>query len=755
MIIIDGSSILYRSFYGLPEQLQNERGESTGAIVGFMNELLREKTDYPDEKLIVVMDRGGKSKRKEKYELYKSNRPEMPDELRRQAKVIRELIKALGIELVYAADGAEGDDAIGTLTKSTSEQVRIITVDADMLQLLSSTVKVELLKKGKREEYDEARFKQEYGINASQFADYKGLRGDTSDNIPGVSGIGSITAKRLIQNYGSIDGIYQNIDELKPSRIRDILKSGKELAYLSRDLAKIEDHVEIERSVSKEDESKVKTICEEEGLLALEVRLYGKSVLEKLPDYEIAGKYVYRLKTAIKSGAQIEGQKYDLELMAYVLDPERGVKKLEGQLAVKGRMIEKIGSRLENELKASDELQLYETIELPLVKILADMEERGIKVNLKQLQAENEIRSKELIILEKQIYEMAGRVFNLNSSQQLGKILFDVMEIKPLKRSSRGGYSTDAEVLKQLEGQYPIVEQVLKYRQIFKLKRTYLEGIEKEIDANGRVHTTFNQIQTATGRLSSSEPNLQNIPIRTEEGRTIRKLFEAGEGYDYLMSADYSQIELRILAHLSGDENLIEAFKADEDIHRRTAEDVFGDGELRNRAKAINYGIVYGISDYGLSKQLDIPRKEAADYIDAYFKKYSRIKDYLNKLIEDGRQMGYVETMYGRRRQLPGLQSKSQNARHLAERQAMNSPIQGSAADIIKLAMIAVENKLQEGKYRSRMVLQVHDELVLEVVKEELEEVKDLLRREMESVANMQVPLKVDIKFAHNWAEAK
>ena len=753
MVIIDGSSILYRSYYGLPD-LMNERGESTGAIVGFMNELLKEKNENPNDKIIVVMDRGGGSKRKEIYSDYKNNRPIMPEDLRRQGHVIRELVNAIGINIVYAAEGSEGDDAIGTLCKNTDESVKIVTVDADMLQLINDKIKVELLRKGKRELYDETRFENEFEIKPSQFADYKGLRGDTSDNIPGVTGIGSITARRLIQSFENLDGIYKNIGLVKPSRIREILKAGKETAYMSLELAKIEVDTALDWSKAAENETKVKDICEREGLLSLKVRLYGKEESVKLPDYEIAGKYVYRLKTALKAGEKIEGKKYDLELMAYILDAERGVKKLEGQLAVKGRLIENIGQRLESELQAGNEMELYEKIELPLVKVLTDMEERGIKINLDRLQKENAIMSKELVKLENQIYEIAGRVFNLNSAQQLGKILFEVMGIEPLKRT-KGGYSTDAEVLRQLEGQYPIVRQVQRYRQVFKLKRTYLDGLESQISSDGRVHTTFNQTQTATGRLSSSDPNLQNIPVRTEEGKIIRSLFEAGEGYDCLMSADYSQIELRILAHLSNDERLIEAFKHDDDIHRRTAEEVFGDGNLRNRAKAINYGIVYGISDYGLAKQLDINRKEAGEYIEQYLTKYSGVKNYMNRLIEEGRQLGYVETMYGRRRQLPGLESKNQNARHLAERQAMNSPIQGSAADIIKLAMLAVEHELKCGNYKSRILLQVHDELVLEVVKSEIEVVTELVRHEMESVAQMKVPLKVDIKCGKNWAEAK
>ena len=753
MIIIDGSSILYRSYHGLPD-LVNERGEGTGAIVGFMNELLKEKNEHLNDKIVVVMDRGGNSKRKEKYAEYKNNRPEMPDDLRRQAHVLKKLLNALGIDIAYAQDGAEGDDAIGALTLTTDEPIRIVTVDADMLQLINSRISVEILRKGKRELYDEARFEEEYEIKPSQFADYKGLRGDTSDNIPGVTGIGNVTARRLIQSYGSIEEIYNNITNIKPARTREFLIAGKESAYLSLDLAKIAVDIELDWSKATENDLKAKEICEQEGLLSIKSRLFGKEELINLPDYELAGKYVYRLKTALKAGEQVEGLKYDLELMAYVLDAERGVKKLESQLAVKGRLIEKIGERLEAELIASGEMELYEKIELPLVKVLADMEERGVKINLQRLQSENMLMSKELVQLETQIYETAGRIFNLNSSQQLGKILFEVMGIEPIKRT-KSGYSTDAEVLRQLEGQYPIVNQVQKYRQIFKLKRTYLDGLEKQIDKDGRIHTTFNQTQTATGRLSSSDPNLQNIPIRTPEGKVIRSLFEAGEGYDCLMSADYSQIELRILAHLSDDERLIEAFIHDEDIHRRTAEEVFGNGELRNRAKAINYGIVYGISDYGLAKQLDINRKEAGEYIDQYLERYSGVKNYMNRLIEEGRRLGYVETMYGRRRQLPGLESKNQNARHLAERQAMNSPIQGSAADIIKLAMLAVERKLQEGGYKSRMLLQVHDELVLEVVESEIEALTELVRKEMEGAAQMKVPLKVDIKLGKNWAEAK
>lgn len=753
MIIIDGSSILYRSYHGLPD-LVNEKGEGTGAIVGFMNELLKEKTDLLNEKIIVVMDRGGSSKRKEMYQDYKNNRPEMPDDLRRQAHVLKKLVNSLGIDIAYAQDGAEGDDAIGTLALSAEEPVRIVTMDADMLQLINDKINVEILRKGNRELYDTARFEEEYGIKPSQFADFKGLRGDTSDNIPGVNGIGNITAKRLIQTYGSIDEIYKNIDDIKPSRVKDALKVDKEMAYLSWKLAQIHTDIELDWSNAMENEEKTREICDQEGLLSLKSRLFGKEELINLPEYEISGKYVYKLKTALKAGEKVDGLKYDLELMAYVLDAERGVKKLEGQLAVKGRMIEKIGERLENELTAGNELELYEKIELPLVKVLADMEERGVKINLQRLQSENVLMSKELVKIETEIYETAGRTFNLNSSQQLGKILFEVMGIEPIKKT-KSGYSTDAEVLRQLESQYPIVAQILKYRQIFKLKRTYLDGLEKQTDENSRIHTTFNQTQTATGRLSSSDPNLQNIPVRTPEGRVIRSLFEAGAGYDCLMSADYSQIELRVLAHLSGDERLIEAFNNDDDIHRRTAEEVFGDGDLRNRAKAINYGIVYGISDYGLAKQLDINRKEAGEYIDQYLARYSGVKEYMTRLIEEGRRLGYVETMYGRRRQLPGLESKNPNARHLAERQAMNSPIQGSAADIIKLAMLAVENSLQEGGYKSRMVLQVHDELVLEVVNSEIEAVTELVRRGMEGAAKMKVPLKADIKFGKNWAEAK
>ena len=753
MVIIDGSSILYRSYYGLPD-LVNEKGEGTGAIVGFMNELLKEKNEKAGEKIIVVMDRGGGSKRKEKYEEYKNNRPEMPDDLRRQGHVVKKLVNAIGIDIVYAATGSEGDDAIGALAKNSDEDVIIVTLDADMLQLVSPTIKVQLFRKGKREVYDENKFIEEYGIKPSQFADYKGLRGDTSDNIPGVPGIGSITARRLLSTYKNIDDIYNNIEGVKPARIREILKEGKDYAYLSLELARIEVDTELDWSNAAEDEAKAKEICEQEGLLSLKARLFGKEEIVKLPEYEITDRYVYRLKTALKSGEKIEGLKYDLELMAYVLDPERGVKKLESKLAVKGRIIEKIGEQLENELRASNEMELYEKIELPLVKILTDMEKCGVKINLEKLQNENKLMSKELVKLESGIYETAGRVFNLNSSQQLGKILFEVMGITPLKKT-KSGYSTDAEVLKQLEDDYPIVKQLLRYRQLFKLKRTYLDGLEKEIDTDGRIHTTFNQTQTATGRLSSSDPNLQNIPIRTEEGRIIRSLFEAGEGYDYLMSADYSQIEMRVLAHLSGDEHLIEAFKNDDDIHRRTAEEVFGNGELRNRAKAINYGIVYGISDYGLAKQLNIGRKEAGEYIEQYLNRYSGVRDYMNNLLAEGRRLGYVETMYGRKRQIPGLESKNQNARHSAERQAMNSPIQGSAADIIKLAMLAVDRELKKGNFKSRMVLQVHDELILEVVDSEVAVVAELLRREMENAAEMKVPLKVDVKYGHNWAEAK
>lgn len=753
MIIIDGSSILYRSYYGLPE-LVNERGEGTGAIVGFMNELLKEMNENPKEKIIVVMDRGGKSYRKEKYKEYKSNRPETPESLIRQGKVIREMVNGLGIDIAYAEDGYEGDDAIGVICTKAKEEVKVVTLDADILQLLNDQVKVEMLKKGKRELYDVNKFMEEKEIHPSQLADYKGLKGDSSDNIPGVNGIGNVMARRLLNTYSNLEGIYANVNLIKPSRIREIIKNGKEMAFISKELAKIKKDTRIEWSKGEKDSQKVKEICEREGLLSLQVKLFGQEEVMTLPEYEIADKYVYRMKRAIKAGEKIEGMKYDLELMAYVLDPERGVKKLESQLIVKGRMIEKIGERLEKELRVGGELELYEKIELPLVKVLVDMEERGVKINVEKLQEESKAMNKELSRLELDIYDLAGQVFNLNSAQQLGKILFEKMGIPPIKKL-RTGYSTDAEVLKQLEREYPIVRQILRYRQIFKLKRTYLDGLEKQVDTKSRVHTTFKQAQTATGRITSSEPNLQNIPIRTAEGKIIRSLFEAGEGYDYLMSADYSQIELRILAHLAKDERLIEAFKSGEDIHKITAEEVFGDANKRTEAKAINYGIVYGLSEYGLAKQLIIPKKEAGEYIAGYLSRYNGIKEYMTKVIEEGRQNGYVETMYGRRRLLPGLLSKNQNAKHTAERQAMNTPIQGSAADIIKLAMLAVDRELKKGKYKSRMLLQVHDELVLEVIETEVEKVKEILTRCMENVIELKVPLKVEIKYGKNWAEAK
>ena len=673
-------------------------------------------------------------------------------------------------------------------------------------------------------EYDEAAFTEEYQMEPLKLIDLKGLMGDTADNIPGVPGVGPKTATKLLLEYGTLENVLDHAGEVKGKKLQERLTTFAEQARLSKTLATINCSVpdlDAPGAYSVHpDAARFTTFCQRYNLKAVLTR--GKKLLAKLASAEKGGALtlsadgaakaapaktgkgtkkaasdapampdlstidvvtpdghiVFDWKACLHAGLRFDDDKHvdDLKLMAYLLHPEATEYTIPALLAeffpeeVQPETLseddirnayERLQPLMRAQLDALGLTKLYEDIELPLVPVLFEMEQTGVFVNRDHLAEKAEVIGDRIKGLEDDIYTLAGKTFKINSPKQLGAVLFEDLGLPPVKKT-KTGYSTNAEVLETLRYQHPIIECILSYRLWTKLKSTYLDGIAALIrPETGRVHTSFNQTVTATGRLSSSDPNLQNIPVRTEQGKEIRALFEPGEGYDAMLSADYSQIELRLLAHMSQDENFIEAFREGQDIHARTAAEVFHvpiedvTSEERRRAKAVNFGIVYGISDYGLSRDLHISRKEAAGYIDEYFARYPGVKSFMDKVVEEAHQTGAVTTMYGRRRELPAIHSKNFNQRSLAERMAMNTPIQGTAADIIKIAMIRASRMLKEANVRSRILLQVHDELVLEVVNEEIPKVTEILKEAMEHAAELSVPLVIDVNVGKNWAEAK
>ena len=866
-VILDGSSLLYRAFYALP-LLTTSSGEYTNAIYGFSNMLMKLLQDLQPDLLVIAFDKGKKTFRNDLFAEYKGTRQATPAELSAQIPLLHELAAAWGIALVEKA-GYEADDIIGTLAfKAVAEgyEALVVTGDRDAFQLIRPGLTVMFTKKGISEldAYDEAAFETAYGLVPEQLVDLKGLMGDTSDNIPGVPGVGPKTATKLLAAYGTLEEVLLHIEEVSGKKLQERLRDNQDMAVLSKKLARIHCDVPVEflaaeytitpdqeqlaafcqryelRSVLKNVVHPLVASSDETGLGSeIEVLLPAYKVLDTLaagadfcqvmqgaghvslapvyegamPDLQLSGvavavdqqlgyisrempgwhamwqvlvqpslgKCVHDLKSLYHAGCSLQGKVFDVQLAAYLLDPSQGHYELDRLLAafvpeeaVPSRIepgretavwqafsLERLDQVLADKLMESGMQKLYEEIELPLVEVLAAMEKNGVFVNRQHLEQKSKQVGEKLHQLEQEIYAMAGAEFNLNSPKQLGEILFERLEL-PVIKKTKTGYSTNAEVLEELRYQHPIVEKILSYRLWNKLKSTYLDSIGALIRGTSqRVHTHFNQTVTATGRLSSSDPNLQNIPVRTLEGKEIRTLFEPGTGYDYLLSADYSQIELRLLAAMSGDKNFVEAFQHGQDIHARTASEVFDvpmdemTPELRSRAKAVNFGIVYGISDYGLSRDLHISRKEAAGYIESYFAKCSGIKAFIDKTVAKAREDGYVTTMFGRRRALPAIRSSNYNQRTLAERMAMNTPIQGSAADIIKLAMIAAYHQLQKAGVKSRILLQVHDELVLEVTRDEVELVSQILRSAMEHIVELCVPLSIDINIGRNWAEAK
>ncbi|SMC74685.1 DNA polymerase I [Sporomusa malonica] len=874
-IIIDGSSLVHRAFHALP-MLRTADGLYTNAVYGFTTMLVKLLTDYKPDLLAVAFDKGRVTFRTETYQQYKAGRQATPGELSEQFPLIRELLDAFGITTIEEK-GYEADDILGTLAEKASKQgceVLIVTGDRDALQLIGPETKVLLTKKGisEMETMDTAALKEKYGLTPSQIIDMKGLMGDTSDNIPGVPGIGEKTAIKLLAQFGSMENVLANIDRVSGKKVQENLRQYAEQAILSKHLATIVCDMSLEfipeifrinpnREIVKElftkfefknmltkfdvlfpgsgqasDPVETKTLeltppiiaasraeveavymeAKQAGHLCCYPLTADHSPLASLTGLAVTciGKTVYipaeaegwcvvfdlladsgitlatydakRLYNACRlRGTVLRCSVADTLIAAYLLDPTAAaypldvlVEKYLGQTIIlpvgdknlttkpeyaawASSNIEQLRDALSCKLADAGLDKLFEQVEMPLIESLSAMEVAGIKVDREYLKEMAVSIAGKVDLLLEEIYLLAGEEFNVNSTKQLGVILFEKLKL-PIIKKTKTGYSTDAEVLEKLAGQNPLIDKLLEYRMLTKLKSTYLDGLETLIHAEtGRIHTTFNQTVTATGRLSSSEPNLQNIPIRSDIGRRIRELFIPGDGYEYIMSADYSQIELRVLAHMAGDASLLEAFRHNQDIHTKTAAEVFGVAmeevtpELRARAKAVNFGIVYGISDYGLSRDIGVSRKEAGYYIDSYFAKYQGVKRYIDEVVAGAHQDGYVTTLFGRRRHLPDINSSNFNQRSFAERTAMNTPIQGAAADIIKIAMNHVYRALTEAGLKSRLLLQVHDELVLEVTADELERVAVLVKESMEQAVELAVPLLAEVKTGRNWAKAK
>ena len=854
IVIIDGSSLLYRAFYAIPH-LTDAQGHPTNAVYGFLNMLLKLYGELDPQYVAVAFDKSKHTFRNDLFDGYKATRKPAPDDLRPQFALIREVLACLGI-CVLEQEGYEGDDIIGTLARRTAADgyaVDVVTGDRDALQLVTDDVTVYLTKKGITNmlAVTPAVMESEYGYTPAQVIDMKALMGDTADNIPGVPGVGEKTALKLISQFGSVHGVYEHLDEVKGKKLQEKLADNKDKAVLSKDLATIRCDVPLDYTMDmfqpqprQEDVAQLFRSLGFRNLLerfaafdrfshlaegaapaeTVQVMAAPEAASLKGKTVAVAARYddsrpipaVTALAMAVEDGAFVVPEsKYDaylavlpeaaavvtddgknltkaashvasgrlplkdIVLAAYLLDPTRtaygltyisetfdvslqeGAEDDEQKLAGDAAFAFQVWPKAAAELDKASLTQLYDTIEEPLIHTLAVMEMNGFTVDTDRLMTMKSELSRQADALEEAIYDDAGETFNINSPKQLGVILFEKLQL-PVIKKTKTGYSTDSSVLDALRDKHPMIDKILHFRALKKLISTYLDGLEPLIvPETGRIYTHFNQMVTSTGRLSSSDPNLQNIPIRTEQGRKIRSLFVPGEGYDYIVSGDYSQIELRLLAHLSQDPTMIDGFKKGQDIHRRTASEVFGipldevTPEERSHAKAVNFGIIYGISDFGLARNISISRQKAKEYIDSYFARYNTVHDYMNGLIASAKKSGMAVTMFGRRRALPEINSKNFTRRSFAERTAMNTPIQGSAADIIKLAMNAVQDELEKRHLKSQLLVQVHDELVLEVPAGEKDEVEQLLKDTMEHIVDLSVPLVVDIHSGVNWEEAK
>lgn len=832
IVLIDGHSIINRAFYGVPD-LSNKDGLHTNGIFGFVNILFKileeEKPDY----LTVAFDVKHPTFRHEMFAEYKGTRKGMPKELHEQVPVLKELLTAMGIKIMELP-GYEADDLLGTVAKRSEAKnmdVLVVSGDRDLLQIVTDKIRV-CIPKTKRgtteyENYYTKDVREKYGLLPLQIIELKALMGDSSDNIPGVPGIGEKTATAILQQYQTVENAYAHLEEIKPKRAKENLDAHYDMAVMSKKLATIETdapyvydwesakvgnvftkeayeicrRLELKKLMAKFDSPEilqkeaVKTVtvsdlteaeeifekAETADLTAVSLKmsedgLAAVDLVFKGTFYEIvcegfltegylrdkAHRLLTRGKKIVVSGLKsmikilcIEERQgiYDLDIANYLINPVVSVKP--GEIDV--LTIWKEFPDAEKRLKALGMWELYTDMEIPLAFTLAAMETAGIKMNAKALKEYGSQLAVKIAELEKRIYEQAGEAFNINSPKQLGVILFEKMQL-PGSKKTKTGYSTSADVLEKLAPKQPIIRDILEYRTLSKLKSTYADGLLTCLDSDGRVRSTFQQTVTATGRLSSTDPNLQNIPIRMELGRLIRKVFVPQDGYVFV-DADYSQIELRLLAHMSGDQVLINAYNEAQDIHRLTASQVFHvpfeevtDLQRRN-AKAVNFGIVYGISSYGLSEDLSISPKEAKKYIDHYFETYPKIKEFLDGTVAKAKEEGCVRTLYNRRRPIPELSSSNFMQRSFGERIAMNSPIQGTAADIMKIAMLRVDRRLRGMK--SRILLQVHDELLIETAVDETEAVKQILQEEMTGAADLLVNLEIDVHEGENWYEAK
>lgn len=873
LLLIDGNSIMNRAFYGIPDMTTND-GRHTNAIYGFLNIILKVIEEEQATHICVAFDLKKKTFRHEMYEAYKGTRKGMPEELHEQMPRIKEILQAMHIRIVEQ-EGFEADDLIGTLSKKGEREgfaVTILSGDRDLLQLATDTVLVRIPKtkhgKTEVEDYYAKNVVETYGVTPLIFIDMKGLMGDTSDNIPGVPGIGEKTAAKLLAEYGDLDGVYAAVDSMKASRMKQNLIENKDLAYLSKTLATIKldcpipfefseatyhdpfnaeaytlfEDLELKSfykrfSVEKKEELTFETVLIDEidgynALLAKLQKAKEVSFAWITQDGEALGvavcmdlEHVYLIRfmmfiteamvadnlLALSRDYQVqlacmhvkkllsfldfheEDAVFDAGLAAYLLQPNQseyeydtlakvyldvtlpsekemlGKEKL-GYFSFEDERVQKwmayqaivpykIKSVLREKLKKTGMESLYDEMELPCLYALYEMEKNGIRVDGEALHQYGKKLRTRIEELTAEIHAMAGEEFNINSPKKLGEILFEKLGLKNGKKT-KTGYSTSAEVLEKLKNAHPIIPKILEYRQLTKLNSTYAEGLAGYIRADGRIHGKFHQMVTVTGRISSADPNLQNIPTRMPLGREIRKVFIPEEG-SVFVDADYSQIELRVLAHMSGDAALIAAYQADEDIHAITASQVFDvpldqvDSTLRRKAKAVNFGIVYGISSFGLGQDLDISRKEAEGYIEKYFATYGKVKEFLDRTVEDAKKNGYTVTMFGRRRPIPELASSNFMTRSFGERAAMNAPVQGTAADIIKIAMVRVNRRLKEEHLQSKLVLQIHDELIIETKKEELEIVQKILVEEMMHAADLAVPLLVDANVGDSWFDAK
>lgn len=900
ILLIDGNSILNRAFYGIMgnKMLMTEDGTYTNAVYGFLSILFKVEEELAPEYIVVAFDKKGPTKRHEMYKEYKANRKGMPEELAMQMPIIKEILIAMNIKIIEK-DGYEGDDIIGTLSRFGEKNgldVTILSGDRDNFQLATDKITIEIprTKAGKTETdyYDRNKVIEEYGVEPYQLIQVKGLMGDTSDNIPGVPGVGEKTALQLIKDYIDIDKLYEALEQGTDSikgKLREKLVENKDLAFLSRELGRINIDSPIEENLDemkKEEWDKekvlelfkkyrfnryierfslqgentntkeemnfeIKEINSKQEIEQLTVNIkkdkkmcYKLVLNDETSNNYIISKKIIGISICIENivyyyefedkqeefikifkdifedkeisligyelshdyillkqiGITPNNLTFDVKIAAYLLNPvsskypldglsmsyadidiadylqKNGVEEEKEQLnlfetaepkdskkkqesIISAYAISKLQVALEERLKQEDSYALFTDIEMPLVKVLADMQFVGMKVEKEELISYGNILKQQIEELTEEIYNLVGEEFNINSPKQLGEILFEKLKL-PYAKKTKSGYSTDVDALEKIRNEHPVVEKILDYRGIMKLNSTYVEGLLPYIKEDKRIHSYFHQTVTATGRISSTEPNLQNIPTRNDMGKKIRKAFKPSQNHVFL-DADYSQIELRVLAHISEDEHMIQAFKNDEDIHAQAASKVLNipieevTHEQRSNAKAVNFGIVYGISDFGLAEQLKVSKKQANSYIEQYLEKYSGIKKFMDDVVEVAKEKGYVETLFHRKRQLPELKSSNYMVRQFGARAAMNTPIQGTAADIMKIAMIDVFNKLQEQGLKSKLVLQVHDELIIDTDIGEKEKVSKILRTSMENAVKLKIPLKVELSEANDWYDAK